>query len=81
MKVLCKKSVLCSGVTTKFKFECNKYYNCTSTLNLSIIEGFVFWYNPPSIENTTLFLFEDYFYTIPELRKIKLDKINKYEEW
>ena len=86
MKVYCKNSIdrfIPNGNNLldikRFKF--GEFYNITDDLcfinhqgvfNYIYIEGIIFWNEKT---NDNLYFFDDYFYTLKESRKIKLDMI------
>lgn len=74
MKVYCKKDV--SFAIAHKLFSAGNYYTITkSFMNAIYVDNVLFWTNSNGEPN--VHYFNDYFYTMKELRKVKLDNLNK----
>ena len=80
-KVCCKKDILRRSNFNQFKFEKGENYiisDIDTDFGFVIIKGFGFY-----LSDGDVFFFEEYFYNIKEMRKLKIQNIKdmlKYEK-
>ena len=81
MKVLCKRTVTResnSVIDVYISFLVGEYYNITkNSTRVIYIDGILFWHLFDTMDG--LYFFEDYFYSVKELRKKKLDLLKSVD--